>query len=460
MGRAGSAGSRLRSAAALWLVVPWLAGCGADASDATGAGTAASGGATGAGGGVGAGASAATGSGGGAPACGNGVIEPGERCDDGNEADGDFCSAACEPAVVVLEGPTPSNVSTTSVGATATAGRFALLWERPAPGAALRYAVLESSGAAAAATTELGEGAAAVIGAGADGSGLVVWREGGWLRHRRIEIGGSLAPEAAPTADATFFPIARPASAAAASLCVLASIGSLRCTGPSGLGPALSISPPSGGDTYHVQSAHLVPHAGGLAVSYVVASGAKRELRVLPVTGDGQPAGGELVLGASSDPSLVAAGGVAVADGGVGLAYGGLGGIHWFPFDAAGLLVSSGVVPIHAGGLSPVIAAHASGSFVLGWREVVAAVDPSAGTTVSTCHILGQIYGADLVPIGAPFSIYAAAEGHCATSYSLALDAAGNLAAIWYRTIDGSGATLPRFVEAIILPRVLRSELS
>jgi cysteine-rich repeat protein len=35
-----------------------------------------------------------------APLCGNGVIDPGEQCDDGNRVDGDCCSASCqiEPA--------------------------------------------------------------------------------------------------------------------------------------------------------------------------------------------------------------------------------------------------------------------------------------------------------------------------------------------------------------------------
>jgi len=32
----------------------------------------------------------------GAPECGNGIIEPGEQCDDGNTADGDGCSSQCE----------------------------------------------------------------------------------------------------------------------------------------------------------------------------------------------------------------------------------------------------------------------------------------------------------------------------------------------------------------------------
>ena len=35
-----------------------------------------------------------------APGCGNGVIEPGETCDDGNTTSGDGCSATCQ-----IEGP-------------------------------------------------------------------------------------------------------------------------------------------------------------------------------------------------------------------------------------------------------------------------------------------------------------------------------------------------------------------
>ena len=33
-----------------------------------------------------------------AAACGDGVRDPGEACDDGNVADGDCCSSACVPA--------------------------------------------------------------------------------------------------------------------------------------------------------------------------------------------------------------------------------------------------------------------------------------------------------------------------------------------------------------------------
>ncbi|MCC6555164.1 MAG: hypothetical protein IT372_19540 [Polyangiaceae bacterium] len=35
------------------------------------------------------------GQGGTAPACGDGVVDPGEQCDDGNTTSGDFCSATC-----------------------------------------------------------------------------------------------------------------------------------------------------------------------------------------------------------------------------------------------------------------------------------------------------------------------------------------------------------------------------
>src|SRR5262249_22199241 len=41
--------------------------------------------------------------------CGNGLLEPGEQCDDGNTVDGDGCSAACVFESCVLTGTWTSN---------------------------------------------------------------------------------------------------------------------------------------------------------------------------------------------------------------------------------------------------------------------------------------------------------------------------------------------------------------
>src|SRR6185436_17545834 len=65
------------------------------------------------------------------PACGDGVrnAAAGEACDDGNAADGDFCSAACAPTEVLLEEPFQSNGAPGGVVYVAsTEGRFAAMW--------------------------------------------------------------------------------------------------------------------------------------------------------------------------------------------------------------------------------------------------------------------------------------------------------------------------------------------
>ena len=49
-----------------------------------------------------------------AAVCGNGLLEPGEECDDGNLVNGDECSARCRPLLVMPEGPEP--VETTNHG--------------------------------------------------------------------------------------------------------------------------------------------------------------------------------------------------------------------------------------------------------------------------------------------------------------------------------------------------------
>src|SRR5438128_2557072 len=51
--------------------------------------------------------------------CGNGLLDPGEQCDDGNTLDGDCCSSTCqfEPAGAPCASPTPCLTATTCDGA-------------------------------------------------------------------------------------------------------------------------------------------------------------------------------------------------------------------------------------------------------------------------------------------------------------------------------------------------------
>jgi cysteine-rich repeat protein len=64
-------------------------------------------------------------------ACGNGIIDIGEQCDDGNVTDGDGCSSSCttetgfscsgQPSVCVALTPTPSPTATATATVTPTA---------------------------------------------------------------------------------------------------------------------------------------------------------------------------------------------------------------------------------------------------------------------------------------------------------------------------------------------------
>src|SRR5690606_6126862 len=45
------------------------------------------------------------------PVCGNGDLEVGEGCDDGNTSDGDGCSASCEPEETGVGGGAPAEVA-------------------------------------------------------------------------------------------------------------------------------------------------------------------------------------------------------------------------------------------------------------------------------------------------------------------------------------------------------------
>jgi cysteine-rich repeat protein len=41
------------------------------------------------------------------PECGNGIVQQGEFCDDGNTVDGDCCSSSCTVEAGTPEGPAP-----------------------------------------------------------------------------------------------------------------------------------------------------------------------------------------------------------------------------------------------------------------------------------------------------------------------------------------------------------------
>jgi len=62
------------------------------------------------------------GSPGGAVVCGNGVLEPGEQCDDGNTEDGDGCSSTCK-----LESPLACDTNLCDHGDCDTRARFKVL---------------------------------------------------------------------------------------------------------------------------------------------------------------------------------------------------------------------------------------------------------------------------------------------------------------------------------------------
>lgn len=139
----------LRSAALVALAAAGI-GCSVVVDSITG-GTTGGGGSGGAGAGgskAASGAAGPGGSGGGSHVCGNGILEPGEACDDGNSADGDACSSACVPTEWSLT-PGETNAMLPDVAATSHDGGagFLVVWYDEGPMLGLTGTPVSAKGA-------------------------------------------------------------------------------------------------------------------------------------------------------------------------------------------------------------------------------------------------------------------------------------------------------------------------
>ncbi len=463
--------------------------CGGD--DAAETSTGSTTGATGQGGGTSTttGPGGAGGGGGAASACGDGVVDPGEECDDagesigcdadctaatcgdgthnkaagegcddGNASEVDACSAGCMPTAFTLQPTVSTNESADAPSVVATPSRFLIGWTaNGAGGRTVRLGAFAFDGTASGPLADVATGQvyAARLGVNDAGRVIVPWTAPDGMHLRYAAADGAFEAGETTQDVGDFFPVSAPASTADGRFCMMASTGDVRCTDANdGLGPAFTVAAPDPSSTYHVDSAHLLRVGSSMIASYVVEGAVTNyEFRARALAATGQPQGDEGVLaqifyGAAS-------GGIAHADGSFGLALHPQGeSLAWFPFDASGVLDVGaagpvGVAPMgHAGRLL----AHSSGRSFFVWTETMSMLQN--GTIVDTCSVWGQRLSAAAQPDGPSFVVYAAPTGQCASRFGAALNGAGDLMVAW-AAYSGGGGSASYHYGAIVWPRVL-----
>lgn len=398
------------------------------------------------------------------PACGDGErnAAAGEGCDDGNTADGDFCSAACLPTEVVLEGPFQSNTSPGgTISVAATQGRFVAAWAKDEIGSVsgpLQYASWQADGTPVVAKQTLDASAPAAGPMAVDAAGRVLmlyWTGAAYsTQYRYASPGGDLGGAAQ-----TLLPgylagqLGAPGSG---GFCVLGFDGQIRCTGAADAFGAPTTLVPVGSNSYPIASAELLPTAQGLAAAYIVqGDGAQDpdELRLRLLDGAGAPAAAELLVSPVQNTFLL--GGVARPDGGFAFAAANYDEVAFLPFSADGQLDAANVTTLATGVIGSRIVGHSSGRFVLVYREITAELDPNLGTVIETCSIQARVFSDSGQPLAAPLPVYEPPHGVCAWPASVALNDAGDLFAGWAQFVDGASATSTCQVSAKILPGVV-----
>jgi cysteine-rich repeat protein len=382
-----------------------------------------------------------------APACGDGTHNPAasERCDDGNMEEGDACSAACEPTVVVLTQSFPSSTSD-AIALASTGDVFSVVWVvNGADDTTLNFATLGAEGVSA--QTPLLTADAGSVTIGSDPTGRAMIFTGaitgatvdlGW---RFVSPGGTLEAGEGSSPDTPFGiagnPVGKLFATEGGLFCALGGNGDLRCgDDTTAFGPPVSVSS-------SVHSSHMLRRGDGLFASFLV-EGAPYEFHVLEIGANGAPVGDSQPL-AGADANSYATGGVSRPDGTFGFALSTPGSVKWYPFHADGVFDATNVTEIGTSQTSRAkLVAIPSGRFLLVWYEAL----PPGG---QTCPLVGRLFDENVEPLGEPVVLYEAPMGRCAARYDVAVSPEGDVALAWNEYVQGGtyGA------RALFLPKYL-----
>ncbi len=429
--------------------------------------------------GTGAGGGGGTGGAGGGPACGDGTVDPdeacddggetascdadctpvscgdgqhnraaGEGCDDGNNEDGDACSATCQPSIVALE-PGISTISV-AVAVAYNGGPFSVVWTGGASNVTFQYAALGVNGITP--PTSLGGGAnAAYVTAGNDETGRVMLLQAlygnpnGELSWRFVAPNGAppSTPATTETAPLSFFPAGIPNGklfgTSTGTFCAMGHGGEVRCTSASG-----ALLPPAFVSDSAVLSAHLLAVGDGVIASYVTDGPSinESEFRVVALDPTGAQQSEEIPL-AGVDANAYASGGVVRPDGTFGVAVSRAGDVTWYPYHASGQLDATNVRSIGTPQTARAkLAGGPGGRFFLVWYEYEAS---------STCSLIGRVFDETVTPVALPEVLFQAPSGTCVARYDIASSPDGDVAIAWmsYHASGGYSA------HALYLPRAL-----
>lgn len=394
--------------------------------------------------------------------CGDGVRADDEACDDGNLDDGDACSASCEPTIMMLDGPLSSWIDPDDIPLVATGDAFAMAWMHGEDASLydqLRYAVFDATGT-------LGEPTALTsipsylvkLGADASGAALLTFQNDSIISYRFVAPGGAL--DMAGGFDETladdnwFVPAAHPAALGDGRFCVLAHIGTLRCTvDQSGLGDPIEIAPTQDVAPYStIDYAQLSVRDGGLVASYIgyVGGMISRELRARAITADGAADGAQIVLmpldqNGAERPSAGWRDGSGEFRVGFGLDTG----FAWWSIGASGP-VNVGAQGSLPDGERTRVLQTGNGDLHVLWRtRVTEELGPQH--VIHTCTLWAQRYSADLTPLGDPQAIIEPQSSHCVTTYGAAVNGDGALMIVWHRVLTDEYPPIA-YLEGLLQP--------
>ena len=370
-----------------------------------------------------------------AVSCGDGSHNPlaGEQCDDGNTAEGDVCSAACAPTVVVLTPSFPANPSQ-SIAVAWTGDPFSLVWTvNGTTTTDLSFATIGASGVSLQAPLQTVTAGNVTIGSGPAGRGMIISYDCqpptcdlGW---RFVSPGGTLEAGQGSEADGGFalsgYPAGKPFATASGLFCGLGFNGTLRCADDTTAFSSTVVSP--GGA---VDSAQMIARGEGLFVNFIT-EGNPYQIRTLELDSAGAPVGAVDII-ASTDDDGFASGGLLRPDGSFGFAVSSGGEVTWYPFHADGVFDETNVSSI---GTSQVrrakLAAIPSGRFILVWYEL------QNGPQGDSCSLVGRLFDEQVQPLGSSFVLYEAPEATCAARFDVASSPTGDVALAWLDYVQG-----------------------
>lgn len=394
--------------------------------------------------------------------CGDGVRADDEACDDSNLADGDACSASCEPTIMLLDGPLSSWIDPDDIPLVATGDAFAMAWMHGEDASfydQVRYALFDATGTLGEPTALTSTpGYVLKLGVDASGAGLLAFQNESVISYRFVAPGGALdlagGFDEELTNDTWFVPATHPAALGDGRFCVLGHTGGLRCTiDESGLGAATVIAAPQAMPTISsIDYAQLTVRDDGLVASYIgyVDGMISRELRVRAIAASGEADGAEVVLMPLDQNGPEKPGGAwrdGAGDFRVG--FGLEAGFGWWTIGASGPVVVGDEGGMPDGESTRVVQAPDGDLHVLWRTRVTEELGPQH--VIHTCTLWTQRYSADMTPLGDPTTIIAPENSHCVTTYGAAVNDDGALLIVWHRVLTDAFPGIA-YLEGLMLP--------